>query len=311
VVEPAITPTEPIRPNTIIYTFLGAFVGFVFSAGLTFLIEYLDRSFETSDDVRQILSLPTLGTIPRLQGRERTASLIASMLPASPSSESYRALRTNIRFASVDKPVTTLLITSAEPGAGKTTVTANLGTVCAQAGLQVVLIDADLRLPSLHQLFHLDKLTGLTDLLVGDVQNVEECIAKTEIDNLRVITSGSIPPNPSELLGSKRMDAILTEVKKNADLVILDTTPTLAVTDAAILSSKVDGVILLIEAKRTSHEAAQRTFEMLRQVGATTLGAVLVKAKPEHKAYYYYSEGARPTRNPTWKRWLSNLVRSR
>jgi len=311
VVEPAIPPVEPIRPIIPIYTFLGAFIGFVFSVGLAFLIEYLDRSFETSDEVRQILSLPTLGTIPRLQDAGQSNRLITSTTSLSPVSEAYRALRTNIRFASVDEPLTTLLITSAEPGTGKTTVTANLGVVCAQAGLQVVLVDTDLRRPSLHRLFDLDNCTGLTDLLVGDVQDVEDCIMETKIDNLRVITSGPIPPNPSELLDSQKMEAVLATVKGSAELVILDTTPTLAVTDAAVLASKVDGVVLLIEAKRTSHEAASQACETQQRVGATILGAVLTKVKAERKAYYYYIEEAQPDQRSIWERWSSRLIKSR
>jgi non-specific protein-tyrosine kinase len=304
VVEPAIPPTEPVRPNVFIYTFMGAFVGLVFSTGLAFLVEYLNRSFETSEDVSQVLPLPTLGTIPRLHGAERSSKLITSTALFSLVSESYRTLRTNIRFASVDEPVTTLLITSAEPGAGKTTVAANLGVVCAQAGLQVVLIDTDLRRPSLHRSFDLGNRTGLTDLLVGDVQDVRECMLRTEIDNLHLITAGPIPPNPSELLGSKMMEAVLAKIKRSADLVILDTPPTLAVTDAAVLASKVDGVILLIEARQTSHQAARRAWENLQRVGSTILGTVLTKAKLERKAYYYYAEEAQRTQqHPIWKLW--------
>ena len=310
VVEPAVPPLEPSGRSSRFYAFLGAFVGLNFSAGLAILLEYLDRSFETGNDVRQALSLPALGTIPRLQGKERNSRLVTSILPRSPISEAYRTLRTNIRFASVDKPLTTLLITSAEPEAGKTSVAANLGIVCAQAGLQVVVIDTDLRLPNLHQMFDLDNHNGLTDLLVGDIQNVKECMVETEIDNLRLLTSGPIPPNPSELLGSKKMESVLAEVQKSAELVILDTSPTLAVTDPAVLASKVDGVILVIEAKRTSHETARRACESLQRVGAIILGTVLTKAKLERKAYYYYAEGARPSRQPIWKRW-SNRFKSR
>ena len=313
VVEPAITPTEPIRPTVFLYTFLGAFVGLALSSGLAFLLEYLNRSFETSDDVRQVLPLPTLGTIPRLRGKERNSKLITSTLPRAPVSEAYRALRTNIRFASVDEPVKTLLVTSAEPEAGKTTVTANLGTVCAQAGLRVVLIDADLRLPKLHQLFGLNNHNGLTDLLVGDIQDVEECMVKTETDNLRLITSGPIPPNPSELLGSKRMEAVLAQVRENAELIILDTPPTLVVTDAAVLAPKMEGMVLLIEAKRTSHEAARQAFEVHQRVGATILGAVLTKVKIGRRdsSYYYYAPEARATRQPLWKRWSNRFIKFR
>lgn len=304
VVQPAIAPTEPIRPNIVIYSFLGAFVGLLFSGGLAFLLEYLNRSFETSDDVRQILSLPTLGTIPRLRGKERRSRLITLALPRALVSEAYRALRTNIRFASVDEPLTTLLITSAEREAGKTTTVANLGIVCAQAGLQVVLVDTDLRAPGLHHLFALDNHYGLADLLVGNVQNVEDCIVRTGLDNLRLLTSGPIPPNPSELLSSKRMGAVLAEVQKDAELVILDSPPVLAVTDAAVLASKVDGVILLLEAKRTSHKAAHQACETIQSVGATILGAALTKVKIKRRgAAYYYTVKAQPTtRSATGKR---------
>jgi non-specific protein-tyrosine kinase len=313
VVEPAVPPAEPIRPSVPLYTLMGFFVGLVFSVGLVFLVEFLDQSFETSDDVRQALSLPTLGTIPRLQGQERSTGLVTSATPRSPVSEAYRTLRTNIRFASVDEPLTTLLITSAEQGAGKTTVAANLGVVCAQAGLRVVLIDTDLRAPGLHQLFRLDNLVGLTDLLVGDVERVEPCMVRTGIDNLRLITSGPIPPNPSELLESKRMEAVLAEVKKSAELVILDTSPTLAVTDAAVLASRVDGVILLAEAKRTSHEAARQAHEALQRVGAMILGVVLTKAKTDRKrsSYYYYAAQTRATHHPMWRQWLNRLIQFR
>jgi non-specific protein-tyrosine kinase len=313
VVEPAVAPTEPIRPNVFLYTFLGTFVGLAFCLGLAFLLEYLNRSFETSDQVRRVLPLPTLGTIPRLHGKERNSRLVTSTLPRAPVSEAYRTLRTNIRFASVDEPLRTLLVTSAEPEAGKTTVTANLGAVCAQAGIQVVLIDTDLRIPRLHQLFGLNNHYGLTDLLVGNIQDVKECLVKTEVDNLHLITSGPIPPNPSELLSSKRMEAVLAQVRENAELIILDTPPTLAVTDAAVLASKVEGVIMLVEAKRTSHEAARRAFEAHQRVGSTVLGVVLTKIKTGRRdsSYYYYAPEARATRQPLWRRWSNKFIRSR
>jgi capsular exopolysaccharide synthesis family protein len=158
--------------------------------------------------------------------------------------------------------------------------------------------------------FSLNHFAGLSDLLVGDVQSAEECMVRTETDNLYLITSGPIPPNPSELLGSKRMEAVLAEAQKNGELVILDTPPTLAVTDAAVLASKVDGVILLIEAQRTSHEAARRAYDALQRVGATILGVVLTKTKSERRTYYYYGEGERPTRRPILKLWLGRLAKS-
>jgi non-specific protein-tyrosine kinase len=312
VVEPAVAPIEPIRPNVFLYTFLGTFVGVMLSVGLAFLVEFLRRSFETDADIRQVLPLPTLGTIPRFRGRLRDKGLVTLAYPRAPVSEAYRTLRTNIRFASVDGPLQALLITSAEPEVGKTTVAANLSIVCAQAGLQVTLIDTDLRRPAVHQIFDVRNHHGLTDLLVGDIQSVEQCAVETEIDNLRLITSGPIPPNPSELLGSKRMEEVLAQVGQKADLVILDTPPTLVVTDAAVLAPKVDGVILLIEAKRTSHETARQVFQAHQRVGSPILGAVLTKAKAGRgdSSYYYYAEESQTGHRPLWRRWAEKLGRS-
>jgi succinoglycan biosynthesis transport protein ExoP len=313
VVEPAIVPTEPVGPPAFVYIFLGVFVGSVFSLGLAFFLEYLNESFETSADIKQALDLPTLSTIPRLGRRERSSKLVMLTHPRSPASEAYRALRTNIRFASVGQPLSTLLVTSAQPGEGKTTVTANLGTALAQSGHQVVLIDADLRFPTLHRLFDLPNDIGLTDLLVGDIQNVEECIAQTEIDNLRLIVSGPIPPDPSELLESKQMRAFLEKAKKSAELIILDAPPALMATDAAVIASRVDGVILAIEAKRTSHEQARRAYEILQSVGARTLGVVLTKATTQSTgaSYYYYAAREQPTQHPTLKHSASRVTRLR
>ena len=311
VVEPAIPPIRPIRPSIALYTFLGAWIGLVFSVSVAFLVEHFDRSFETREDVSQVLPLPTLSTIPRGQARpgQRNNGLVTVGVPTSPASEAYRTLRTNMRFASVDEPLKTLLITSAEPAAGKTTVAANLGVVCAQAGLRVVVIDADLRCPSLHRLFDLKNHHGLTDLLVKNTESIEKALVDTEIDNLRLITSGPVPPNPSELLASKSMQAILAETERHADVVIVDTPPVLAVTDAAVLASKVDGVLLLLEARRTSHDGARRAWETLRHVGATVTGAVLTKTKADRRSYYYYTEEERPAQLPLWRRWLSEVIR--
>jgi non-specific protein-tyrosine kinase len=313
VVEPAIPPTTPIRPDITLYTFLGAWIGLVFSGGIAFLVEYLDRSFDTREDVSQVLPLPTLGTIPRdpAHASQQDNGLVALDVPTSPVSEAYRTLRTNIRFASIDRSLRALLVTSADPGAGKTTVVANLGIVCAQAGLRVVVMDADLRRPMLHQRFDLRNHSGLTDLLVNDIQSIEKALVDTEIDNLRLIASGPIPPNPSELLGSESMQTVLAEAERYADLVIIDTPPALAVTDAAVLASKVDGVILLIEAGRTSHKAARHAWETLRRVGTTVLGVVLTKARLEGKAYYHYYYAKERQRRPdgVWQRLSEGLSR--
>lgn len=299
VVEPAVPPIKPIRPDIVLYTILGTSLGFVFSTGVAFLVDYLDGSLETSDDVKEVVPLPTLSTIPRArsEGAERNNGLVTLTLPGSPSSEAYRVLRTSLRYASIDAPPTTLLITSPEAGAGKTTVTANLGVVCAQAGLRVVLMDTDVRRPTLHQRFEVRNSRGLTDLLADSHQDVESFMLDTGVPDLRLISAGPVPPNPSELLGSRRMQSIVCEASRRADLVLLDAPPVLPVTDAAVMAAKVDGVILLVEAKRTSRDAAHRAWESLSNVGATVFGVVLTKARVHGSSYYgYYTNDGPPRR---------------
>ena len=288
VIEPAVAPAKPISPRIPINTFLGALLGGSLSLGLVFALHYLDRSLKTRDDVTQILSLPALGVIPRMQGAERSNGPIAASLPRSYVSEAFRVLRTNIRFAGVDRPLTTILLASAEPGAGKTTVAVNLGIVWAQAGYRVVLMDADLRFPRLHEAFGLHNRTGLTDLLVGDLEDDVAYMQETGTDNLRLIASGPVPPNPSELLGSKRMGAVLAAVRRQADFVIVDAPAGLPVTDAAVLAPKVDGVLLVVRAHGTQRDAIRQTAAGLLQVGGRLVGAVLNGVPRPTRGYYGY-----------------------
>ena len=302
IVESAIPPIHSIRPNVPLYTLLAFFGGAVFSVGLVMLIEYLDRSLKTSEEVARLLPIPVLGEIHHTSNGSRSKGLITVTEPVSPAAEAYRTLRTNIRFTIVDNPLKTLLITSAEPRAGKTTIVANLGIVFAQTGLNVVLIDMDLRMPQLHQLFDLDNRTGLTDLLIKDIQDIDACLVKTGIEGLRLLPSGPIPPNPSELLGTKRLEAILDAVKEHADLIIIDSPPAFVVTDAAVLSPKVDGVLLLVEVNRTSRDIARRTYQALHHVGAVLLGVVLTKVKIKRRSqYYYYQNAQRSAQTPLSK----------
>jgi len=310
VVEPAVAPDGPVRPDIPLYTLVGAFLGVNCGVGAAFFLEHLDRSIKTSDAVRELLSLPVLGSIPRFSSAALHNGLVAALLPNAPASEALRTLRTNLRFASVDEPIGTLLVTSPDAGTGKTTVAANLGVVWAQAGLQVVLVDADLRRPSLHQKFGLKRDVGLTDLLIGDVQNVGECMMPTQIDGLSLIPSGPTPPNPSELLGSARMETVLAEIRGSAGLVLLDSPPTLPVADAAVLARVVDRVLLVLEAGRTGRDAARQAVDNLAQVGARLVGAVLnAIPTPRGSAYYkYYSE--RSTRQGSrLARWRSPIIR--
>ena len=233
IAEPAATPVTPIRPRTGTNTLLAAVVGAMIALGAAFLIEYLDDTIKTPDDVSRVSGLSTLGAIARLKEGGQTRQLIAWLRTKAPETEAYRTLRTNIQFSSVDKPLRTLLVTSSGPGEGKSTTTANLAVVLAQAGKHVVVVDSDLRRPMQHKIFGVPNNTGLTTaLLNGDAIHLEGHLQQTEIEKLQVLTSGPIPPNPSELLGSQRMARLIEALTQRADIVLFDSPPVLAATDA-------------------------------------------------------------------------------
>ncbi len=219
--------------------------------------------------------------------------LVAFTKPKSAAAEAYRALRTNIQFASPDKPVHIVLATSTSPDDGKSTTIANLAITFASSGSPTVLVDADLRRPHLHQMFGLSNDAGLTTW-VGEVARKENAasvplpLQKTQVPNLMVLTSGPIPPNPAEILASQRMAELLTLLKSQAEYVLLDAPPIIAVTDAAVLSSRVDGVLLVINAGKTRRDLALKARDMLRQVNANLLGVVLNNARVDKSAYEYY-----------------------
>ncbi len=206
--------------------------------------------------------------------------------PRSPASEAYRTLRTNIQFSSLDKPLRTILITGVEPGEGKSTTLANLAVVMAQGGKRVIAVDCDLRRPSLHKLFALPSEPGLTTALLEG--KGRPLLQETIVPGLRLLTSGPLPPNPSELLGSRHFEELLGSLVSDADVVLLDAPPVIAVSDAAVLASKVDGVILVINAGKTKRDLARRAKSLLQNVNAPLLGAVLNNAPLDKGLYRYY-----------------------
>lgn len=215
--------------------------------------------------------------------------LITHLDPRSPVSEAYRTLRTNIQFSSLDKPIRTLLVTSSGPEEGKSTTIANLAITIAQTGSRVILVDCDLRRPSQHRIFGLHNNFGLTNLVLDEAR--EDLFAQeTSVPNLRLLSAGPLPPNPSELLGSRRMEEIVKLLLHDADMILFDTPPVIAVTDAAVLARKVDGVLLVIKASQTKRDHARKARQQLDRVNANLIGVVLNNVKYDSHLNHYYAD---------------------
>ena len=292
VIEPAVAPTAPVSPRPLLNVLLAAMLGLFVGAVVIVVKEYLDDTIKTPEDALESVGLPTLGVIMRMsgdRGRNEMYRLAALLYPRSAATESYRTLRANVEFASVDEPMTTLLVTSSVPGEGKTVTAANLAVVFAQAGRRVLLVDADLRKPGVHLLFDLPNSHGLTTLLRSDKVDLQAVAQATEQDNLRILTTGPLPPNPVELLGSHRMRAVLERLKAAHDLVIFDGPPLQVVTDSAILSSFVDGTLFVIGGGRRATVRLGR--ESLDRAGAHVLGAVLNLLRDPARVGYYGHHG--------------------
>ncbi len=299
IVEAATIPSVPVKPHVLLNTLMAAVIGLLLAGGAALLIEYLDDTVKSPEDL-EASGLPALGGVARFhRPKDPSENLVAGSGSQRHFSEAYRVLRTNVQFSTIDRPGQALLITSANPGEGKTTTAANLALVTAQAGKKVVLVDSDLRRPSLHRFFGLSNEQGLTNLLLSTQPSVDGCAQRTRFENLAVITSGPLPPNPSELLASRRLDSVLDNLKAEADVVIFDSPPTLAVADASILAAKVDGTMLVVDSGRTRSPALQRAKEALARSKTHLLGAVLNKLKRRGGGYYYYyysSDGDRKKR---------------
>jgi capsular exopolysaccharide synthesis family protein len=318
VVEPAEAMRTPIRPRTQQNTLLAAVVGAMLALGLVFLIEYLDDTVKTPEQVLQDTDLATLGGIAHIKGAQPNEKLVALHMPRAPLAEAYRVLRTNLAFAAVDGGLQTVMVTSASPSEGKSTTVANLALVMAQAGQRVILVDADLRRPTLHKIFKTSNNRGLTTSLVDGSTPVADHCCEIDIANLRLLTSGPLPPNPAELLNSQRMRQLIRELEAEADVVLFDTPPVLSVADASILAAQVAGTLIVVKAGQTRREALLRSAEGLQKTGANLLGVVINSLRPSgrgYDAYYYYRYDTYET-TPThpsatgrlrWASWLATL----
>ncbi len=288
-IEPAIPPDSPSSPRILVNSILGGAVGLLLALTLVFVKEYLDDTIKTGQDVEDVASLPALAFVPNVKARgERNGRCLPTVdKPRSPAAEAFRSLRTNLEFARVDAPLRCLLVTSSTPNEGKSTIAANLAVAFAQAGHRTLLIDADLRKPAVHRIFQLSNSQGITTLLRSNDVNESVIIQRTGIDNLSVLTTGPLPPNPADLLRSKRFQDLLTKLDQTADVVILDGPPLSGLADAAILSKMVDGTLLIVRGSKTRRGALGHTREVLARVDASVLGVVINRAKEPASAYYY------------------------
>jgi polysaccharide biosynthesis transport protein len=309
VVDVARTPTSPITPDVPRNIRFGVLLGLACGIGLAFVLESLDTSIRNMEELSAISTLPALGTIPlqlssngslrkRLKmvsaetEKSESPALVTYARPKSEAAEAYRALRTSILLSSFGAPPKVILVTSASPQEGKTTISANSALVLAQRGSRVLLIDADLRRPSIDKLFGVRSRGGLSTLISGSDKVEDVVIPCPEVPNLWILPAGPIPPQPAELLGSTVMKDHIAHWRSFFDHIIIDTPPCLSVTDAVLLSPEVDRVILVARSGQTTKAALRRACEMLLQVNARVMGIVL-NALNRHSAEEYYQYGGR------------------
>jgi len=290
-VTPATAPTSPVEPRPVRSGLIALVAGVVLGTGFAFLREFLDDSVKTKDDFEKVApGVPVLGLIPVVsawRGKE-TPYLVSLDDPNSPAAEAYRTLRTSIQFIGLDQPMRTLQITSANPQEGKTTTLANLAVALARSGSTVAIVCCDLRRPRIHEFFGLDNEVGFTSVLLGKVGLAGAMQEVPDQARLSLLASGPLPPNPSELLSSKRTVEVLGSLQAEYDIVLIDAPPVLPVTDALVLSGRVDATLLVSVAGATTRKEAARAVELLRQVDAPLVGAVLNGVDTEGSYGYAY-----------------------
>ena len=289
VVEPAALPTTPVGPNKLATILLAVALGVILGTAAAYLIEYLDDTFENPDDVQRGLGVITLGAVPRIEGNG--AEPVGLTGGQTAAAEAYRVLRTNLQFAAVGRPLRTLLVTSPAPSEGKSLTVANLAVALAEVGRSVIAVDTDLRRPRLHKLFGVPNNAGVTTALLAEQPSLDGLLQAGPVPGLRILTSGPLPPNPAALLGSEPMHALLALLGKEADMLVLDSPPTVGLSDTPVLASQTDGVLLVLDVGMTRREVARRAVETLQHVKAPIVGALLNRVPTRGNRYYYYYYG--------------------
>jgi capsular exopolysaccharide synthesis family protein len=305
IVDSARVPTAPSEPNIPRNLSFAFALALTTGVGLAFLLESLDNTVRTTEQAQNISQLPSLGLIPMgtraeaTKGARRLAiapsreavELITQVKPQSQMAEAYRALRTSLLLSSLGAPPKIILITSALPQEGKTTTSINTAIVLAQKGVRVLLIDADMRRPSVHKALDLPApLKGLSNVLTGTSSIPDAVTIAPQLPNLWVLPAGSPPPNPAELLASANMRTMLSQLREQYDHIVIDTPPTLSVTDAVVLSTRADAVVLVIRSGQTTKTALRRARDLLTQVNARVCGVLLNAVDLASPDYYYYYE---------------------
>lgn len=288
IVEPAALPTSPSSPRIPLNIALGWLVGLAGGVMLAFLLENLDTTMYTTEQIRKVTELPVLGRIPMSKQKPVSTFLNGT----SPEGEAFRQVRTRLLNMLESGSSHTLMITSTEPGEGKSTIVSNLAYSLAQSGQRVLVIDCDLRVPSLHRIFGLPNEIGLSSILHGQ-DTLLQVVQKSRVPGVWLITSGPIPSNPAELLGSAKMKELLAEVTAHFDTVLLDSTSLLAVTDALVLAPVVDGIVMVVARARVREGHAQAACELLKEANSRSIGVVVNRAEPDHDYGYYHRGRAR------------------
>jgi non-specific protein-tyrosine kinase len=290
IIEPAALPRRPIGPQRMIMVMLATAIGVILASASAYLLEYLDDTLKTPEDITRITKAPVIGYVTEIK-EDANHGVHVVKEPRSAVAEAFRTLRTNLEFAAVDKPLKTLLVTSSVVAEGKTTVSVNLAAVLAQGGRKVILMDADLRIPSIHEVLDIPNQKGLSDVFRGNLC-LDDAIIPWNGADLGAIPSGKLPPNPADLISSMKMDTILAELSEKSDIVIIDGPPFI-VSETGVLANKVDGVLLIIRYAMTRKGELSTTVEKFHRAGAKIAGVVLngiPRVRAGNYGYGYYSQ---------------------